>query len=159
MAWFAFPKRSEYILRSLCCLARARNPLSVHAIATCQGIPESFLAKILYQLTWQGWVHSKRGPGGGFTLAVRPEQILVQQVLESFRPPLAESMPEQRADDFSRAWERLWAPARRAVENLTLADLIQREEETVEAEPPVTIRPARVEAKEKTHGARSRRRR
>jgi Rrf2 family protein len=159
MTWFAFPKRSEYVLRSLCCLARARNPLSVHAIATCQGIPESFLAKILYQLTWQGLVHSKRGPGGGFTLAVRPEQILVQQVLESFRPPTAEPIPEHRGDEFSRTWERLWAPARRAVENLTLADLIQPEEETVAAEPPVASRPARVEAREKTHGARSRRRR
>lgn len=133
MLWLALPKRTQYLLRSLSCMARSQSPLPVRAIAARERIPPSFLAKILYQLTWHGLVNSKRGPGGGFTLALPPHQIRVKQVLEVFQVP-AVNRPEAKHDhDFSLAWEKLWQPTREALETLTLADLLRTEPGTAES--------------------------
>lgn len=127
MAWFGLPKRAEYILRSLICIAKSDCRLPVRAIAACEHIPPSFLAQILYQLTWQGLVSSKRGPGGGFVLALPPEEIRVKHVLEIFQGPPTHSSDPNPAHDFSQTWEKLWEPTRHALETLTLADLLHTE--------------------------------
>lgn len=127
MGWFGLPKRTEYILRSLSCMARSTGPLPVRTIAACEGIPASFLAQILYQLTWHGLVSSKRGPGGGFALAQAPDQIRLKQVLEIFQVPPDHPPKENSGSDFSQVWEKLWEPTRYALETLTLADLLQVE--------------------------------
>ena len=127
MAWFGLPKRTEYILRSLSCMAKSNSRLPVRAIAACEGIPASFLAKILYQLTWHGVVTSKRGSGGGFRLALPPEQIRVKKVLEISQVPAANLSEAKLGHDSSEAWEKLWEPSRQTLETLTLADLLRTE--------------------------------
>ena len=127
MSCFGLPKRTEYILRSLICMAKSQSRLPVRAIASYERLPASFLAQILYQLTWHGLVTSKRGPGGGFALALPPEQIRVKQVLEIFQGPAANRSEEKFGFDFSETWEKLWEPTRHALETLTLADLLHTE--------------------------------
>lgn len=132
MAWFGLPKRSEYMLRSLICMAKSRSRLPVRAIAACEHIPAAFLAKILYQLTWHGLVSSKRGPGGGFALALPPEEIRLKRVLETFQAPPASGSEGKPGHDFSRTWEKLWEPTRHALETLTLADLLRSEQASIQ---------------------------
>lgn len=54
-----------------------------------QQIPHSFLAKIFQSLARAGLVESCRGVGGGFTLARRPGEITVLEVIEAIEGPIA----------------------------------------------------------------------
>lgn len=124
MSLFRVPKFTEYALRSLTCLARNEQRMTVHEIAACEHIHPASLAKILHMLSWQGLVHSKRGRQGGFWLAREPARIRLQQVVEIFQGPFdVEAEPGDAG--FPAAWERLCAPTRHALEKMTLADLLR----------------------------------
>jgi Rrf2 family transcriptional regulator, cysteine metabolism repressor len=51
-------------------------------IAARQEIPEQYLAQLLAVLRRAGYVNSVRGPAGGHTLARRPNEISVGEVIE-----------------------------------------------------------------------------
>jgi Rrf2 family protein len=121
---FRVPKFTEYALRSLSCLARCRQRMSVRAIAEQERIHPASLAKILHLLCWHGLVYSKRGRRGGFWLARDPAHIRVKQVVEVFQGPL-DALSPNGEEGFPAAWESLYAATRKAVETLTLADLLR----------------------------------
>jgi len=52
------------------------------------GVPVGYLLKILQQLVRVGVLRSKRGPGGGFSLARPPEHITLLQLIEAVDGPL-----------------------------------------------------------------------
>lgn len=95
---------------------------STAEIANRRDIPSAYLARILAELARAGWVHSRRGPGGGMTLAQPPESISVAAVIsnrstDASLPPalkrLADTIDsalEQSISDISVAdlarWER-----------------------------------------------------
>ena len=54
---------------------------STAEIAARRDIPTAYLSRLLSELVRGGWVHSRRGPGGGITLARPPEAIPVAEVL------------------------------------------------------------------------------
>lgn len=75
-----------------CILYMAREPEKVFVIseiAKPQYIPESFLAKILQKLVRGGLVKSMRGMKGGFSLAKKPKEINMLDVIESVEGSLA----------------------------------------------------------------------
>lgn len=49
--------------------------------------PASYLGKLLQTLVHDGLVESQRGVGGGFRLAIAPEQISLYDVVESIDSP------------------------------------------------------------------------
>lgn len=49
-------------------------------IAEAANVPKPFLAKILLQLKKAGLVLARKGPGGGYALARKPENITLQQI-------------------------------------------------------------------------------
>jgi Rrf2 family iron-sulfur cluster assembly transcriptional regulator len=53
-------------------------------ISTRQGIPISFLEKILQALRRRGFLQAVRGTGGGYRLAVPADQIRLIQILQLF---------------------------------------------------------------------------
>jgi len=66
-----FTRASDYAVRVVSYLANANGSISrSQSIAGATQIPESFLAKILGQLSRAGIVHSHRGARGGFSLAM-----------------------------------------------------------------------------------------
>ncbi len=71
----------------------ARQPrdrvVLISEIASAQGVPESYLAKIFQDLAKAGLVRSHRGARGGFTLARLPQDITLRQVIEAIEGPLA----------------------------------------------------------------------
>lgn len=84
-----FTKAEEYGMLGVIYLSEKNSsgvtPLS--EISEAQQIPEKFLAKIFQSLSKSGIVRSHRGVRGGFTLAKKPEEITVKDVLESIQGP------------------------------------------------------------------------
>lgn len=62
---------------------------STSQIAVEKGIPPSFLAKIISQLSIAGLIHTSRGARGGVSLARPPESISVLEVVEAIDGPIA----------------------------------------------------------------------
>lgn len=77
--------QDEYGLR--CLLRLARQPrgrsLTIPEISQAEGISHHNVAKYLAVLRKRGFVGSERGQRGGYTLARRPEEIVVSEVLAS----------------------------------------------------------------------------
>lgn len=84
--------KAKYGLKAMVVLAQhfpERALTSIGEIATREGIPLKFLEGILLDLKNQGLLVSKRGPGGGYSLARPPHKISVAQVLRVLDGPLA----------------------------------------------------------------------
>ncbi len=73
----------EYAIRALAYLARSpdRGPTQGQEIASAENIPAPVLGKILQELVRKGLLQSRRGPGGGFRLARRPELIALRDLV------------------------------------------------------------------------------
>jgi len=75
--------RARYATRALLDLSlqHPSGPVLIQDIATRQKIPLKYLQQILLDLKQAGFVNSRKGPGGGYSLARPPEQITLGQVL------------------------------------------------------------------------------
>jgi Rrf2 family protein len=72
----------KYALLALSYLALNKDRLvKVEEIAEVQKIPKPFLSKIFHKLARERLLRSYKGPTGGFTLAVTPEQITIMDVI------------------------------------------------------------------------------
>jgi Rrf2 family transcriptional regulator, nitric oxide-sensitive transcriptional repressor len=82
-----FSSTAEYALRAVVYLATAREGLSSsQTIAAATRVPPGYISKILSDLGDAGLVTSRRGPGGGFSLARDPERISVLDVVNAVDP-------------------------------------------------------------------------
>jgi Rrf2 family protein len=86
-------KRSEYALRALIDLGIAlelgRPILQVSELATKEKLPIKFLEQILSQLRASGYVETKRGKLGGYSLAKPASRIKLGAVIRLLDGPLA----------------------------------------------------------------------
>lgn len=84
-------KKTKYGLKALIYLARhyEKGPMLISDLAKFEGIPKKFLELILLDLKNHGFLHSKRGKGGGYYLRKSPEHIIVGDVVRLFDGPLA----------------------------------------------------------------------
>ncbi len=65
------------------------QPALVADIAAANAIPKKFLDAILGELRTAGFVHSKKGRGGGYVLARPATEIMVGSIIRSLDGPLA----------------------------------------------------------------------
>lgn len=124
-------RRARYALCGIFDLAYngAGEPVRVQAIGERQGIPYRFLEQIFQDLRRAGLVKGKRGPGGGYVLTRRPEEMSLREVLEAVEGPLAslndadaESWRESRhRPDFM--WRDLSGRMARVLGELAVSDL------------------------------------
>jgi Rrf2 family protein len=129
---FSTTARGEYGLTAILYLARPNNSelSQIHEIAQHCNLPEPFLGQILRLLVRAGLVHSKKGVGGGFALARKPEEISFLEVLEALEGPVAVNRCQSPVDHCQRAgscsMEFVWARAQDALLKVlgesTLAD-------------------------------------
>ncbi len=83
--------RAKYATRALLDLSNHTNegPIQIHDIAERQNIPLKFLEQILLAMKRTGFVRSRKGPGGGYELAVPAEDIMLGAVVRALDGPLA----------------------------------------------------------------------
>lgn len=84
LATAELPPRIYEALKTLCCLAAAKKPLQAHEVASATNLPPSQTAKILQQMTWAGFVESRRGTKGGFWLVKPAGRIRVADIVAVF---------------------------------------------------------------------------
>jgi Rrf2 family transcriptional regulator, iron-sulfur cluster assembly transcription factor len=80
-----YSRSSEYAIRAFVHLAEMPEGkfVMVKNIAQQADIPTHFLAKILQQLARKGFLRSSKGPTGGFTLRMKPEDISLLKIIEA----------------------------------------------------------------------------
>ena len=86
-------RQADYALRAILYLARRERletdkKAATSQIAKDQEIPASFLAKIISQLSIAGLIHTSRGAKGGVSLARKPEEISLLDVVEAIDGPI-----------------------------------------------------------------------
>ena len=98
-------KKYQYAIRAIFELAKhmGKGPHKISDIAKAQEIPVRFLEVILSQLKGSGFVESKRGFYGGYTLVLPPNEITVGDVLRfmSRHDEMVDGMTDKPKDDFS----------------------------------------------------------
>jgi len=83
--------RGDYACRALLSLVlrdQGSGPTSVRDIAERTGLPQPYLEQILLALKGAGLVRSKRGVGGGYTLARPPAEIRLSDILAAVDGPI-----------------------------------------------------------------------
>ncbi len=68
------------------------DPVRIREISERQGIPARYLEQIFQRLRRAQIVASKRGPGGGYTLARPAAEITLREVLEAVEGPLSSAL-------------------------------------------------------------------
>jgi Rrf2 family protein len=129
--------KSRYALMALVELDRrsrgSRRPVRLGDLARGRGIPEPFLEQLFASLRRAGLVTGRRGAGGGFTFARRPDQVTVLDVVRTLDGGgEADGCTPGGCDPVE--WEgagALWRAAGAAygdvLERTTVADLTERE--------------------------------
>jgi Rrf2 family protein len=133
-------KKTEYALRALIYAARypEGTTFQIRDLAEKNGIPKKFLELILLELKNAGLLESRRGVGGGYLLARRPETIRAEEIVEAFEGPVSAAETPRGAGrgEPSPAVARLVAEASGAMgavfSRWTLADLVREEDEAAE---------------------------
>src|SRR6187399_1863461 len=67
-------------------------------ISDRQAIPPRFLEQIFQDLKRAGLVSSKRGPRGGYHLAVAPSEIRIGDIVRALEGPLTLSSPKEKVE-------------------------------------------------------------
>ncbi len=78
-----YSKPCEYAIRALAFLAQSPGDAGTSGtvIAEGEGLPVPVLGKVLQELVRKGLLESRRGPGGGFRLARKPQLITLRDVV------------------------------------------------------------------------------
>ena len=84
-------KKAKYGLKALLYLADQPESriVSITDIATNERIPKKFLDMILLEMRNAGLLSSRKGKGGGYSLALPPEKIFIGTVIRLLDGPLA----------------------------------------------------------------------
>jgi Rrf2 family transcriptional regulator, iron-sulfur cluster assembly transcription factor len=86
---FTISREADYADRILVHMASSpQERFQSKILAKAEGIPESFLSKILQMLIRRRLVRSYRGMGGGYQLAAAPGKLTLYQLLEMVEGPL-----------------------------------------------------------------------
>ena len=82
-----FSQTVEYALRAVVHLAsNAPNAQTTEEIAKATRVPQAYLSKVLQNLVQCGVVKSQRGIGGGMSLAKKPSELTILEVVNAVDP-------------------------------------------------------------------------
>jgi len=84
-------KKTKYAIKALVALGKNIDmpPMQISKIAEEERIPKKFLEQILLDLRNAGFLYSKKGAGGGYSLNKKPEDIYLVQILRLTDGPVA----------------------------------------------------------------------
>lgn len=123
----------DYALRISVCLAvKAPTPQTADNLAQLTNVPRAYQAKVIQAMVRGGTARSKRGVGGGISLAKPPEEITLLEIINSVDPikrlGATVTEPEERIDSLllglQQRYERALHAAEQVFREATLADVI-----------------------------------
>lgn len=131
--------KGRYALRLMLDLALEENQIvKLKDVAERQEISVKYLEQIISVLQKAGYVKSMRGPGGGYSLSKRPEEYTVGMILRLIEGSLAPvSCLEEEVNTCERSskcvtlrlWQMLYDAINDVVDKVTLADMVEWEDE------------------------------
>lgn len=136
--------KGRYAVRVMLDLALHNNGecIKVKDIAARQDISEKYLEQIIAVLNKAGYVKSVRGAQGGYRISKNPQEYTVGMILRLTEGSLAPvACLDVNADECSRIdtcetleiWKELYDAINNVVDNITIADLVKRHNERIEA--------------------------
>jgi Rrf2 family protein len=144
--------KARYAIRALTALARhsSEGSLTTSDIAQAENIPARFLGAIMLDLRQHGFVISRRGRGGGYSLRQSADEITVAAVLTVIDGPLASvpcvgptirhscnDCPSVRTCGPRLVLDRVDAATRAALERTTIGELATRTASRSDLEAPI----------------------
>jgi Rrf2 family cysteine metabolism transcriptional repressor len=132
--------RGKYATRAMLDLSLHddEGPVPIHAIAERQKIPIKYLEQILLTLKHYGFVQSRKGPGGGYSLARPAQAIALGAVVRAMDGPLAPiscasvsgyaecGCPEPETCGLRAIWKEARDALAAVLDGTTLADIRDR---------------------------------
>jgi len=84
-------KKTKYAIKALVMLGKniTEGPMQIARIAEEEKIPKKFLEQILLELRNEGYLYSKKGAGGGYSLNRKPADIYLVDILRITDGPIA----------------------------------------------------------------------
>lgn len=85
-------KKTKYAIRALIALGEqfGGESMNILSISQKEKIPKKFLEQILLEMRNAGFLYSKKGAGGGYSLLKNPEEINLVQVMRLTGGPIAQ---------------------------------------------------------------------
>ena len=85
-------KKTKYAIRALIALGQnfGKNSINISTIAETEHIPKKFLEQILLEMRNAGFLYSKKGAGGGYSLLKNPKEINLVQVIRLTGGPISQ---------------------------------------------------------------------
>jgi len=130
--------KGEYASRAMLELSlhHKNGPRHIRTISAAQEIPERFLEQILLLLKRAGYLRSKKGPNGGYSLAKPPSEITVAEIIRVMDGPLApidcvsvtahEVCSRERFCGLRWLWKECRDALAEILERTTFADLAEK---------------------------------
>ncbi len=111
------------------------NPVTIKEISEKQDVSVPYLEQILNKLRRAGLIKSVKGPGGGYLLAYRPDEISIASILNELEGPVAITSCLDPEEGCSRVdgcvihllWRELGEKIEAFLETITLNDLMKKE--------------------------------
>ena len=123
-----FSQTVEYALRAMVQMAAdAPAASTTREIAKKTKVPSAYLAKVLQSMRRAGLIHSRRGVGGGVTLALPPKEINLLAVIDAVEP-LKRTRAKTRtaASPLQRTLDAALSQVRETFASASLADMLAR---------------------------------
>lgn len=127
-------KKAYYGLRAVLTLTQSAKPLSIHAIAEAEHLPEDYLEKILQVLRRGGIVEAKKGVTGGYVLAKPADKLSTWDIIrvldgpmKMFTPPVKGTLPCLQVShcQTNQVWRVLEEKIEHTLSDMTLASLLK----------------------------------
>jgi Rrf2 family protein len=141
-------KKAKYSIKALIALTKNADnpPMHVFQISEQEKIPRKYLEVILLELRNGGYLHSKKGMGGGYVLSKPPEEIYLDGIVRLADGPIAqvycastyhyhkcEECPVGATCSIRDLYLEIRAADLKILSATTIADMIAREKALAEA--------------------------
>jgi len=133
---FRFSAGTEYAIRAVLCVAQSKGSLFIREIAEQEGVPKSFLSKLVQSLAREGLLEARRGLHGGIRLARTKEKISILDILEACEGPLRSPTcllnhmahcPREASCPIHEVWQKAQEGMMKVLSETKLSDLIHQE--------------------------------
>ena len=139
-------KKTKYAIRALIALGEhfGGESMNILSISQKEKIPKKFLEQILLEMRNAGFLFSKKGAGGGYSLLKNPAEINLVQVMRLTGGPIAqlpcvslnfyrrcEECKEEATCGIRAAFMSVRDATLKILSETTIADLIRKEKDLV----------------------------